>query len=90
MQWFGFQKLCSFLTPLLQPHIANVSRDTRSRNWVYWKEVDTTWKSTRYVPTGPYVGVPPLRWWRGAKPHGQRTELGWNGNRTTPPEHLSG
>jgi len=42
-----------------------------------------TWR-TRHVPAGPYAGVLPLRWWRGAKPCGQRTETGSNGDKRAP------
>ena len=40
--------------------------------------------STRHVPAGPYAGVLATRCVVGAKPRGQCTELGSNGDRRTP------
>jgi len=41
-------------------------------------------ESTRHVPAGPYAGVLATRWVVGAKPRGQCTESGSNGDRRTP------
>ena len=47
-------------------------------------------KDTWHVPVSPYASVLATRCVVGAKPRGQRTELGPKGDWQTPPEILSG